>query len=991
MQDGFRYWAFISYSHYDRRWASWLHRKLERYRVPRRLVGGPHWSGARPRRLYPIFRDRDELPSSADLGGVVHQALRESRYLIVLCSRHAAASRWVNEEVETFKKLGREDRILCLKIDEVDDDRSCFAPALLQAYDADGYPCEGGSEPLAADAAAHADGRQGAVLKLIAGMLGVGYDDLRRRERRRRIQQHLALGVAASALILMAVSGWHWQQVEKREALASQEREARLNKLYESGRAELLAHNEARAAVYLNEAYREGVDTPALRYLLGRAMRAVDAQRLRFNTGTVLNSVGINSDATLAYAITQDKQLRVYDLQRGGVPLYDKPLGGPRRWLMGYSPGGTLLWLVAAEQGQATNWQLWLFDAHSGTQRARFEMRASPASVFVPPVGSDDRHFAFVAPDGAATIARLDAQAGATIRHRIAGDYSVAHLCSGGQYFLAARRDGQIELRDLQSGALRRRYTETGGTPTILSSAAGCRAIAAGTAEGAVRVWETMRGSVLVGSGHLRSVVDLQFDREGSRLLSMSRGSAAIWDGRSGALLYASKYFGGTGNIVMLRADGRQFAQLIEGRLTVFDATSAQEAYTLDGHMGVPTRFAFAQSVPQVISSGADGSIVVWSLPEEERTRLGSALPDMPPAAAVSADGQWLFVSEAAGGGALWQRQPLRKQREVSTAQAFISVASFTPDGRWLATGSVDGSVVLSEVESGKVVRRIDKLGGRPPALYFDAQSRFLAAELIDGGLRVWDLQDGSERLSVAAGAAAAVAMAPQGALLAYGARGQMRLLDLEQGGERWNVALPQQEIELTSAAFSRDGRQLVVTAAEGRVYVIDVEQGRIVSQLHDRSAQYFATAAFDADGRQIVIGDLSNSARIWRPDDGRLLTLRGHTNPVQTAVFSPDGYFAMTAGLDGFIRIWDADKGELLESFMAHDGVIQWRGASFVPDGTQILSAGRDGYVQLRPFRLESRDADDIAAILECRVAWRVLGTALVPHEVDPARCAQP
>jgi hypothetical protein len=34
-----KYWAFISYSHADVAWSAWLHKTLERYRVPRQLVG----------------------------------------------------------------------------------------------------------------------------------------------------------------------------------------------------------------------------------------------------------------------------------------------------------------------------------------------------------------------------------------------------------------------------------------------------------------------------------------------------------------------------------------------------------------------------------------------------------------------------------------------------------------------------------------------------------------------------------------------------------------------------------------------------------------------------------------------------------------------------------------------------------------------------------------------------------------------------------------
>lgn len=82
--DKFKYWAFISYSHQDKRWGDWLHRALETYRLPRHLHGGR--DGDIPRRLMPVFRDREELPSSANLGQVIAEALQQSRTLIVICS-----------------------------------------------------------------------------------------------------------------------------------------------------------------------------------------------------------------------------------------------------------------------------------------------------------------------------------------------------------------------------------------------------------------------------------------------------------------------------------------------------------------------------------------------------------------------------------------------------------------------------------------------------------------------------------------------------------------------------------------------------------------------------------------------------------------------------------------------------------------------------------------------------------------------------------------
>src|SRR5262249_22387779 len=125
----FRYKAFISYSHKDERWAVWLHRAIERYRTPKRLVGRDAPNGKGPARLAPVFRDRDELSTASNLGRVVTEALEQAAALVVVCSPSAAKSRWVNEEIRTFRRLGRGARIFCLI---VDGDPS--GPAELQCF-----------------------------------------------------------------------------------------------------------------------------------------------------------------------------------------------------------------------------------------------------------------------------------------------------------------------------------------------------------------------------------------------------------------------------------------------------------------------------------------------------------------------------------------------------------------------------------------------------------------------------------------------------------------------------------------------------------------------------------------------------------------------------------------------------------------------------------------------------------------------------------------
>lgn len=157
-----KYWAFLSYSHIDAKWGDWLHKALETYRVPRRLIGKESRNGNIPARLFPIFRDREELPVSADLPSNINEALRESRYLIVICSPRAVQSRWVGEEIKAFKKLGREDRILALIVDgepNASDGKpgfgsadECFPEPMRYRLGTDGKFSAERTEPIAADA-----------------------------------------------------------------------------------------------------------------------------------------------------------------------------------------------------------------------------------------------------------------------------------------------------------------------------------------------------------------------------------------------------------------------------------------------------------------------------------------------------------------------------------------------------------------------------------------------------------------------------------------------------------------------------------------------------------------------------------------------------------------------------------------------------------------------------------------------------------------------
>ena len=212
-EEVYRYRAFVSYRHkdLDRKWARWLIEKLETYRTPRALVK----NGA-PARIGRLFRDDDEIPASSDLGHQIEDALKDSQFLIVVCSRDTPESKWVAREVETFCALGKGSHIFALLVDGEPDE--AFPERLLRVPEERTLP-DGtrttvlvDAEPIAADVRPRTDERPSqterrAFLRIAAGLLGVGYDDLVQREHQRRLKQQRIQGAIASAAVLAVAAG----------------------------------------------------------------------------------------------------------------------------------------------------------------------------------------------------------------------------------------------------------------------------------------------------------------------------------------------------------------------------------------------------------------------------------------------------------------------------------------------------------------------------------------------------------------------------------------------------------------------------------------------------------------------------------------------------------------------------------------------------------------------------------------------------------------
>jgi hypothetical protein len=229
-ENGFIYWAFLSYSQQDNCeqrpdapelcrlcWGDWWQDELKDFSIPAVFVGQINARGEIiPERIDPVFQDQTEQPGNASLSESVRHALERSRCLVVICSPNSAKSHHVNETVRYFKQLGRGSRILPIVIagePHASDghvagrspDDECFVPALRHPVKRDGTldtarreqgfifadarHGETKREILAKDHQAGNIELETAKIQLIAGLIGVGFNGLWGHELKRRFAE----------------------------------------------------------------------------------------------------------------------------------------------------------------------------------------------------------------------------------------------------------------------------------------------------------------------------------------------------------------------------------------------------------------------------------------------------------------------------------------------------------------------------------------------------------------------------------------------------------------------------------------------------------------------------------------------------------------------------------------------------------------------------------------------------------------------------------
>jgi len=951
MADAFRYLAFLSYSHRDRAQADWLHRALESYRVPRRLVGRPGRDGPLPKRLFPVFRDREELPSSADLSANIGEALRASRTLIVLCSPSAAASRWVDEEVLAFKRLGRSDRILAVIVDGEPNASDtpelgapeCFPRALRHTLGEDGELTTARTEPIAADLRAGGDGRHAALLKTIAGVLGVSFDALRQRDRearRRRWLWRAAGGIAVVTLVVVLSIALIGGSATERD--------------FEAGRRALLEGDGGSAAVWFANSYTAGpAADPNMSLLLGQAMATVDATRIAFRADCErVADLAVSPDGTLLALLCMDASGKI-EIRRARDGFLMRTittgsgLGNQVRFLAdgrllstsGDAPGA--MWDPATGRKLAT-----LGGERDYVYRAAGV--AGDAWLVASAAGTDargDRIRVFRGSDGTKVA-------------EYAGKWSENQGEAGtAQCFDEA---GGSRVRDVGTGRVLREFGEAG---LCRFSGDGTRLLfvpeAAGPNGPRIRQLD-VRGSrelptIELGQRKPQSVRYSTSDAT-SVLVVLESGAVELYAAASGALTTS------------IEASGTKVAEaeFVPGdRLLVTSDQTSGWVQIWGLPRGVPLRRFLhnnlTQSVPSPVGGGlatlSDNNLVsLFDLSDLERgLALRGTLRSARPVAL-----------DPSGRTALAWREGALRAYDVTSGH---EVAELVRAGENAVVGAVseDGTRVVAGGTTGWVAWRVGQ--GKPIALAEPSPYSFplrIVASFAEDGRSVavlgqaiyskWSLSDGAVQARYDLG----LALASAGAL--------------SRDGRRFAVAV--------TTIFPRQGSRIVVH---------DVRTGARVSEL-DATGMSVTGMSFDDGGRLVAAGTASGRpsaatmTAVWQVEPAKLLR---RWDPVEGApsgiALSADGA-RMLVGIGDHLDLYDVADGGLLLRLKPARNVAAWSSDRQI-DRVLLWTDGGDVLPEWR-LSAETRTARAVRALVDCRVPLRHGGTRLWQARRDDAAC---
>ena len=357
-----------------------------------------------------------------------------------------------------------------------------------------------------------------------------------------------------------------------------------------------------------------------------------------------------------------------------------------------------------------------------------------------------------------------------------------------------------------------------------------------------------------------------------------------------------------------------------------------------------------------------------------------------------SPDGTLLVANTPNAPLRLWDVNTGESLKTLTQNTRFRGILTFSKDGKTLACQTRDGEIELWDVAS-KTLRTTlgAKLDSKIHQLAFSSDSKRVVGANRNGEIRVWDVNTGDELLSFTTGhtgGTGALAFSPDSSILAGG---QGKTIQL------WNArTLTQLSNRIdtngyTAFVFSPDGN--TVTSVKGFTFTkrtrdafvkesvlgtlsfwdtrtgsrltefpVESHKGE-APELPGKISSSMSTGGmgnnivvFSKNGHMLATALNSDRAtkssrftvllwEVWEdPRRQSQLTLKGHTDTINTLTFTPNGKMLASGSDDGTIRLWDSSTGTQLLSLSSE----KTNSLAFSMDGKTLASVSNFSQIQL-------------------------------------------